>query len=333
MNKKYKISVVTVTYGRRWNFLFQCLNSIKDNNLVSDIIVVDNGAYEDIEGLCETLVNSKIKVVKTEKNLGSAGGFYVGIKKAYDEGRGDFIFLLDDDNVVEENCFENLIEHYIELGEDKNVCLKAFKYNKKGEVLYFKYNEIFDSKNSFFHFHLKNKILYYISELFKKNKKDYILLPVKGVAYSGFFFSKYLVMKNGLPEKEMILYCDDIEYSLRFIKNGAKIFLCGDCRLKDLDVSWHHKKYNGNPFLSSGTNRIRLYYSIRNRVYVEKKYLVDSKIIYALNFIIWISYNLIKTLILDKNKKDVIKNFYFFLNAFKDGWNKKLGIKYSLEDL
>ena len=329
----YKITVVIVTYGKRKNFLCESLNSVKDNFLVSDIIVVDNGSYEDIETLCKPLYNSKIKFVKTGKNLGSAGGFYAGIKFAYEQGKGDFIFLLDDDNVVEVNCLENLIEHYIELGGDKNVCLKAFKYNKKGEVLYFKYNDTFDLKNSFFHFHLKSKILYYIYKLLKKNKRDYALLPVKGVAYSGFFFNKYLVMKNGLPEKEMILYCDDTEYSLRFIKNGAKIFLCSNCKLKDLDVSWHHKKYNGNPFLSSGTNRIRSYYSIRNRVYVEKKYLVNSKIVYTLNFIIWISYNLAKTLILDKNTKDVIKNFSFFLNAFKDGWNGKLGIKYYLEDL
>jgi glycosyltransferase involved in cell wall biosynthesis len=49
----YKISVVTVTYGKRWHFLSQTLSSIKDNSLVVDIIVVDNGSKEDIESLCK----------------------------------------------------------------------------------------------------------------------------------------------------------------------------------------------------------------------------------------------------------------------------------------
>ncbi len=86
-----KISVVTVTYGKRWHLLKQALESVINNELVSDIFIVDNGSKDNIEILSKTINSEKIRVIKTGENLGSAGGYYIGMKTAYHKGKGNFI--------------------------------------------------------------------------------------------------------------------------------------------------------------------------------------------------------------------------------------------------
>lgn len=331
MNKKYKISVVTVTYGRRWNFLFQCLNSIKDNNLVSDIIVVDNGSYEDIETLCKALNNSKIKVVKTGKNLGSAGGFYAGIKFAYEQGKGDFIFLLDDDNVVEVNCLENLLGSFVELGEDFKKCFKAFKIDNKTDLKLLKYGNYLDLINCALGFHIMSKL----RQFFLKKNSDQINTKKLsgGVPYSGFLFDKNAVKEVGLPNRNMILYADDIEYSLRFLRKGFSIYLVPCAILKDLDIIWHHKNLKFNPCFAPSTDPIRAYYSIRNRVYLEKKYLLKNMAVYFLNFFLYFGYSFIIALFYEKDKRAVLKRGYFLLKATYHGWQGKLGQYMDLKKL
>ncbi|MEF3279922.1 MAG: glycosyltransferase [Elusimicrobiota bacterium] len=324
----YKITVVIVTYGNRWNYLSQALNSVKDNQLVSDIIVVDNGSKVDIGNLCKSINSDKICVIRLEKNTGSAGGFYVGIKTAYEKGKGDFIFLLDDDNVVEENCFENLISWYIKLGNNPKNCLKAFKYNNKSDVLLMTNYPYLEAYNSFSNFHILNKI----KEIFLKPKIQ-SCIKVRAVAYSGFMFHKSVVDEVGYPNKDMILYGDDTEYSLRFKSRGYDIFLILDARLKDLEISWCNKNMKGNSYFWGETNIVRMFYSLRNRVYVEKKYLVKNKLVYFLNFAIYFLWHATSTLIIYKFDKRVFKRILLFLKACRKGWKGELKEEMSLENL
>ncbi|MEW5952063.1 MAG: glycosyltransferase [Elusimicrobiota bacterium] len=325
--KRYKIAVATVTYGNRWHLLSQVLYSIKDNDLVGDIIVVDNGSEEDITSLVKNLKSNKIKVIKTGKNLGSAGGFYIAIKTAYENSKCDFIFLLDDDNIVEKGCLEDLLNIYMKLGNNKNNCLKAYKYNNKSEIILSKYSNLLDLENSFFNFHFKKKIF------IKKYKNKSKIISVNGVAYSGFFFHKSILCEIGFPEEKMVLYNDDTEYTLRFKYNGKRIFLCKNCRLRDLEKSWHHNLKNINPFFYTKTNLIRSMYGIRNRAYIEKKYLVKNKFIYFFNFIAYFIYNAIKAYFFLERNRESIKKIHIFLKLVIEGWRGEFKTKIDLNNI
>ena len=50
---KTRVSIVRLTYSKRWHFLYRTLNYIKDNSLIIYIIVVDNASKEEIESLCK----------------------------------------------------------------------------------------------------------------------------------------------------------------------------------------------------------------------------------------------------------------------------------------
>lgn len=331
MKTDYKITVVTVTYGKRWHLLSQVLNSVKNNPLVAEIVVVNNGSKEDIENLCKTFNSDKIFVISTEKNLGSAGGFKLGIEAAYKRNKGELIFLLDDDNVVEKDCLECLIETYKKLGSTPNNCLKAYKYNNKSDILLAEKGYLyFDNEDSFFNFNLIDR-LFLLRNI--KTIRHENIIPVRGVAYSGFLFHRMWIQKIGLPDENMILYGDDTEYTLRLINNGGGIYLCINCKIRDLEMSWHHQNFKSVPFFSINSDFIRSSYGIRNRAYVEKKYLIKNKYVYYLNFLIFTFYHVLRAFLFEKEKNKILKRIITFFKLIKKGWRGELGYIHNLDDL
>ena len=75
-----RITVITVTYGKRWKFLSQLVNSVMRDPYVTKLIIVDNGSKnkKEIEdGVKE--YGEKVSILRQESNLGSAGGFAIGV--------------------------------------------------------------------------------------------------------------------------------------------------------------------------------------------------------------------------------------------------------------
>lgn len=101
------VSIIIVNYNGR-NFLVECIKSVLRQGYHNfEIIVVDNGSTDNSLITLENELNdSKIKIVKSEKNLGFAGGNNLGLK--YSEG--DYIALLNNDTIVEENWLEYLVD-------------------------------------------------------------------------------------------------------------------------------------------------------------------------------------------------------------------------------
>jgi len=50
-----------------------------------------------------------LRFIKSEVNLGSAGGFSIGLEEFYYNTDADFCLLLDDDNMPTDETIENLI--------------------------------------------------------------------------------------------------------------------------------------------------------------------------------------------------------------------------------
>ena len=91
--------LVTVTYGRRWNYLLQSLQSAFREGIDS-AVVVNNASNDAISDLCTLEFGEKVSVISLVSNTGSANGYNVGMKMALDKG-AQYILLLDDDNVLE----------------------------------------------------------------------------------------------------------------------------------------------------------------------------------------------------------------------------------------
>ena len=82
-----KINCVVVTYNRL-DLLKECLQAVEQQTFPCHrIIVVDNCSTD---GTCEFLqqycTRPQYHIIRTEKNIGGAGGFSIGIKESVREG-------------------------------------------------------------------------------------------------------------------------------------------------------------------------------------------------------------------------------------------------------
>ena len=88
-----KITAVVVTYCRL-ELVKKTISALRNQLYKLDsIIVVDNNSTD---GTSEWLDSQNDLVVIHQENIGGSGGFYRGIKEAYDRG-ADWIWCMDDD--------------------------------------------------------------------------------------------------------------------------------------------------------------------------------------------------------------------------------------------
>jgi hypothetical protein len=99
-----EVSVVVPTYNRKKDVL-DCLGSLQNLTYPHcEVIVVDNGSTD---GTAEAVKQRfpTVKLVRSDKNLGAAGGRNLGAKHSM----GEYIFFLDSDTVVDRNVLSELV--------------------------------------------------------------------------------------------------------------------------------------------------------------------------------------------------------------------------------
>ena len=320
------IYVVIVTYGNRFDFCKQAIISCVKNK-IKKIVIVDNGSnYESSEKLKEYSNKYKniIELIPLMKNCGSAYGFKIGIEYAYQREDCDYILLLDDDNVLDENYNLNL-----KLILDENE-----RKNKKNIIAYSSYRPALKQyenrkikKNTFIGFHINQipvKFKKLILNKFKtKQLSNKILnnqIIVDTAPYGGFLFHKSLIDKIGFSNEFFVLYQDDVEFTYRIKNKNGLIYLLKSCIVKDVQSSCGGEKNENSfvPFLN--INNSKIYYNIRNCIYFEKYLKNNNNLIRNINMIIYLI--LIKCYLLLKNN---IKKYKIILEAINDGNNGILG--------
>ena len=94
-----------------------CMAALNDQTFRDfEVIMVDDGSTDDsYKMLCEFAEkDSRIKVLRQEKNSSLVGARYAGMKNA----SGRYIFLLDSDDYIENNTFEVLHNRLVETDPD-----------------------------------------------------------------------------------------------------------------------------------------------------------------------------------------------------------------------
>lgn len=338
---KTGITAVTVTYGDRKENLREVLECLESCNEINDTIVVDNNSPIDYSNFFLKNGYEKITLVKNDQNLGSAGGFHSGIREAIRK-KSDYILLLDDDNLPERDAINQMQERFLEL-ESKSrsdsfvlipyrdeVFQKAMVSPGKTKRL------IFDS----FHFLGLNIFNFIVRHFLNKWKKEsqhavYIrdcsgllwLKDFEGCAYGGLMMHRSLVNKIGLPNKDLVVYWDDVEYTRRMTLNDGKIWLLRNAVVKDI-VKNYSADFLQKPFLGFllADSDVKTYYQIRNIVYYDKYVNKRFSFLYAFNMFVFCITISILGIIFSRYRRIQI-----VFRAIKDGLIKKLGMPSDLE--
>lgn len=251
-----KIAVTVVTHNRK-DLLIDCLNGIlKQSRPVDRIFVVDNASTD---GTPETMKNMfgnnpLISYTLLEKNMGSAGGFYEGVKFAYDGG-ADWVWFLDDDVMPRPDCLEVLLKY-----QHIAKCINPNKVNTStneefmGELLY----EPTIGRIAF------------LQNISFKNGKDFAFMNLG--CFEGMLLHRDIIAQIGFPDKRFFIYGDDTAYSF------AASFYTNIILVKNAVLE---KKI---AFKNTAT-RLFSYYAIRNQFlmkeYVKKYNLLNP---YFFNF-------------------------------------------------
>lgn len=330
-----KVCAVIVTYGNRFKFLKQVIDACFKEG-IDKVIVIDNASVENSRKQLreyEKKNKDRLKVIYLDENTGSARGYKRGLEEAYKCEDCEFIWLLDDDNEPQKASLKLLKKFWNNLNEEskeKKIALLSYRPSRdiyKEAVVSNNSYLVLGKFDSFMGFHIVDfpkKVLKVLKRKlgihnFKKNRSTENG-KVAVAPYGGIFFHKSLLSKIGYPREEFFLYTDDHEWTYRITKGGGKIFVIFDSIIKDIDVSWHLKEKGNSSFstILSAKSKMRIYYSVRNRIIFEKENLVRRPAIYYLNMYIYRL--LLKLFYLFSNNKDISKvNLKIFDKAVRDG--------------
>ena len=240
------ITAVILTYGGR-TYIYDVIKHLVKQQSIKDIVVVSNGQVflppSEIEIPCH--------VINNERNEGSATGYAAGIEKAK-ELDNQFVWLLDDDNLPEDDALEILLDIWEKnrySNDEKPVALQCYRTSQ------FAYRNIFGKKelqllplrNSFMFFHVRN-ILKIILNKFKSKKYSIAhhqqLYKSDAAFYGGLFLETKTLHLIPPPNSIYFMYVDDLAFTAGIRKLGGTIFVIVDSVINDLDFSIQLEKKN-----------------------------------------------------------------------------------------
>ena len=329
------VAIVIVTYGDRWPLLKQVLQSVlKMDGRVQKVIVIDNASKEDIKkNTWEEFKSSKVIVHRHAVNCGSAGGYKAGIEYVINQTDCERIWLLDDDNKPANDALAKLIQHYQELVREVppgRLALVAFR--KDREYLRrlaqgVEYRRIFPRRSSFLGFHVAN-LPYYLMRLFRPARSESVssyldaVIEIPYGPFGGLFFHTSVIAEFGYPEERFVVHAADIEYTNRIKRGGGKVFLVPSSIVEDIEISWYLKtKGLGRlAYLLSADSDLGTYYIIRNHVYFNRYFWLQSSILYHINKWVYIGILVVIALIYQRQSR-----LPLVIQAIREGEQGRLG--------
>lgn len=287
-----KISAIIVTFNRE-KLLKNCIEAVSGQSLKPNrIIIVDNASTDGTERYIKELLPTRkdIRYVKLQYNTGGAGGFYHGMKTAYEEDKYDAFWMMDDDGVPDCYCLENLVRFL-----DKFAFISPLVVDV-------------DAPQKMAFGTLKEHNVEKIKQLYPNG-----IIECHANPFNGVIFRRDLVEKIGYPKQEMFIWGDENEYEARIIKYGYKYATIINA------IHYHPKDrlvllpdFLGKKSIIYVDSELKRYCKYRNFAYVLYKYKHwYNVIIYILRY----------TFFFLVNRKVDIKGLSFFYKAVKDGLN------------
>ena len=243
MQNECKLSIITINY-----------NGLKDTCELIDsipfkkdleVIVVDNASKED-EASIISMRSPQVKVIRSDKNLGFAGGNNLGIKEA----KGDYILLINNDTYFKNFDIDSLIKRLESSDKIGIVCPKLRFAWGSNPIQFAGYTPLSNIT-------LRNKAIGFGEE----DHGQYETAHPSPYAHGAAMLIKHeAIEKVGLMPECFFLYYEEIDWSMMFTRTGYEIWYDPSCTV-------YHKESQ-----TTGQNSpLRTYYITRNRLLLVKR--------------------------------------------------------------
>jgi rhamnopyranosyl-N-acetylglucosaminyl-diphospho-decaprenol beta-1,3/1,4-galactofuranosyltransferase len=192
------VAAVLVTYNRLAD-LKKCVDTLREQTRPLDAIFVINNGSTD--GTDEWLATQPDLRVTTQANLGGAGGFATGLETAYQAGY-TWLWCMDDDCLAAPDALANLLK-----SPNLGPCIKnsmSVSVNSRDELAFF-----VDRPN----------------QSYRKVSDMAGLDLIYGVAsfFNGTLVHSGVVKAIGVPDKNLFIWGDEVEYMTRAQKMGFPV--------------------------------------------------------------------------------------------------------------
>ena len=237
------ISIITVNYNGLKDTC-DLIESIPFNDNM-EVIVIDNASKQDEASLIAQRF-PQVKTIRSDKNLGFAGGNNLGIKAA----QGKYIFLINNDTLFKEFNVQPLIDR-LELSDKIGIVCPKIRFAWGTNPIQFTgYSPL--SKVT-----VRNQALGFGEE----DLGQYDTTHSTPYAHGAAMLIKREAMENvGLMPECYFLYYEELDWSMMFTRAGYEIWYDPACTI-------YHKESQ-----STGQNSpLRTYYITRNRLLLVKR--------------------------------------------------------------
>jgi GT2 family glycosyltransferase len=186
-----------------------------------------------------------MKIIKNKENLGFAGGNNVGIEFVLNNHEVDYIFLLNNDTIVD--------------SEFLNESIKSFEVNEKigivgSKILYYNNPDKIQSEGGKINFWTGR--LYYFNGL--KRNTNFEVDVINGC---GFLVKKEVFNEIGLLDPSYFLYYEETDYCIRAKKRNI-------CVICNPNSKIYHKIHASS---GGAVNNPLIYYWTRNQILFMRK--------------------------------------------------------------
>lgn len=240
MSDNISISVVTVNYN---GMIDTCcmIGSLKQylSDLSYEIIVIDNASAKN-EAIEIQRKYPDVQCVRSEKNLGFAGGNNLGISRS----RGKYILLLNNDTYIEDNSLLLLVE-FLDSNQAVGAVSPKIKYANSNIIQFAGYTPLSQVT-------LRNRLIGFWETDHAQYDKSALSPFLHGAAM---MLKREVIEKVGAMPEIYFLYYEELDWCQQIKNKGFQLWYCPEALV-------YHKESR-----SVGQNSpLRCYYLTRNRL-------------------------------------------------------------------
>jgi rhamnopyranosyl-N-acetylglucosaminyl-diphospho-decaprenol beta-1,3/1,4-galactofuranosyltransferase len=238
---------------------------LKKNSIVPQAVDITKNNQAEIHSfvLSAAIPTQKIAMnyLRLQENIGGAGGFYEGVKRACEQGY-DWFWLMDDDAEPRNNALELLLQYS---GQENISALASLKLSAD--------NTLQAKHRGYFCFNNFSSLLVRPIQLNEIEGKDFV--EIDHASFVGILINRKAVEKIGYPKKEFFIHYDDVEFCIR-LRSVGKILLVPRSIIIHKDNTTTNRTIKNlfwKPYEIVPFRKLWLrYYHTRNLVWLKKKY-------------------------------------------------------------
>lgn len=256
-NMKPTVSIITINYNAKQDtleFINSIASSAKKSSLSFEVVVVDNASEENQRFDTSEVAYHSVSVIHSKKNLGFAGGNNLGIAAS----KGDFIFIVNNDTMLDLTQLEKLVN--LSLSNPKYGILCPIIRNMDGSVQFAGYTRI--------------NALTGRNQLIKELRSKEEIVNTSYPHGAAMLISRDTLNRVGVMKENYFLYYEELDWGEHVRKHGLSIGVAQHCEI-------YHKES-----VSVGrVSECKLYFVTRNRLlFVRKHFKLAQQIVFFLFF-------------------------------------------------